>query len=192
MAIGRVWTAAALLAAAALALPQSVGAQSLGEAAERAKKERKGKPSKVITESDLRSAGGGAPQMPVSSSDATEPAATGEATSAGESTSAAPAGGEATRSEGSEGRRAKTDDELRAEAEADWRDRLQKAQVETSRLSSEADRLQTALNDITQNLYGNNRATMIARLEEVQRQLVAARQSVTNLEEEGRRARYRP
>jgi hypothetical protein len=193
IAIGQASTAAAALLAAVLALPEATSAQSLGEAAERAKKERKGKPTKVITESELRSAGGGAPQMPVSSSDTTEPAATGEATSAagGEATSSAPDGGEATRSEGG-GQRAKTEDELRAEAEANWRQRRQKAQDDVSRLGSEANRLQTALNDITQSLYGNNRTTMMTQLDEVKKQLAVAQQSVTDLEEEGRRARYRP
>ena len=47
--MGRVGTGVALLAAALLAFPLAVSAQSLGEAAEKAKKERKGK-SKVITD----------------------------------------------------------------------------------------------------------------------------------------------
>ena len=57
--IGRVSAvAAALVAAALLALPQQTSAQSLGEAAEKAKKERKGGPkTKVITDTDLRQAG---------------------------------------------------------------------------------------------------------------------------------------
>jgi hypothetical protein len=173
VAIGRVSMGAALLAAAFLAFPPAVSAQSLGEAAEKAKKERKGK-TKVITESELRRAGTGEP--PVSSTETTE-AADGKET-AKEGATAAPA-------------KEKTDEELRAEAEAKWRERLQKAEADVTRLTSEASQLQTALNDISQNLYGNTRTGMMARLDEVNKDLAAARQSVADLQEEGRRSRYR-
>ena len=66
--IDRVSTGAALVAAALLAFPLAVSAQSLGEAAEKAKKERKGK-TKVITEDELRRAGS---EPPVSSTETTE------------------------------------------------------------------------------------------------------------------------
>jgi chromosome segregation ATPase len=176
--IRRVSTAAALLAAALLTLPQVVSAQSLGEAAERAKRERerKGAKPKVITEQDLRAAGSRVQELPVSSSEtATEaaPAADGTATTA------APA-------------KEKTEDELRAEAETQWRNRLQKAREEISRFNAEANQLQASLNDLSQNIYGSNRAATITRLEEVRKQLAAAQQSVADLEEEGRRSRFRP
>lgn len=171
--IGRVSTGAALLAAAFLAFPLAVSAQSLGEAAEKAKKERKGK-TKVITESELRRAG--TSESPVSSTDTTEAADGKETAKAG--TTAAPA-------------KEKTDDELRAEAETKWRERLQKAQDEVTRLTSEASQLQTALNDISQNLYGATRTGMLARLDSVNKDLAAAQQSVSDLQEEGRRSRYR-
>jgi hypothetical protein len=171
--IGRVSMGAALLAAAFLAFPLAVSAQSLGEAAEKAKKERKGK-TKVITESELRRAG--TSESPVSSTETTE-AADGKET-AKEGTAAAPA-------------KEKTDEELRTEAETKWRERLQKAQDDITRLSSEASQLQTALNDLSQNLYGATRTGMLARLDEVNKDLAAARQSVADLQEEGRRSRYR-
>lgn len=177
--IGRASTAAAaLLAAAVLALPQAVSAQSLGEAAERAKKERKGGKSKVITEADLRR---GTYEAPVTSSETTsssEPAT--QATPAEGTAAAAPAKAE------------KTEDELRAEAQANWRDRVQKAQAEVTRLNAEANTLQTSLNDLSQNLYGSNRANTMNRLDEVKKQLAAAQQAVADLEEEGRRSRFRP
>jgi DNA repair exonuclease SbcCD ATPase subunit len=178
--IGRVSTAAAaLLAAAVLALPPAVSAQSLGEAAERAKKERKGTKSKVITDAELRQAGAGRPEPPVSASEPEAPAAEGTP-AAGVTAATAPAKAE------------KTEDELRAEAQANWRDRVQKAQAEVTRLNAEANTLQTTLNDLSQNLYGSNRANTINRLDEVKKQLAAAQQSVADLEEEGRRSRFRP
>jgi uncharacterized phage infection (PIP) family protein YhgE len=182
--IQRVSTAAALLAAALLTLPQVVSAQSLGEAAERAKRERErraGKP-KVITDQDLRSAGSRVQELPVSSSeseDATEAAPAAEGTTTEGTPAAAPAKAE------------KTEDELRAEAEAKWRERVQQARAEVSRLSAEANQLQTSLNDLSQNIYGSNRAATLTRLEEVRKQLSTAQQSIADLEEEGRRSRFR-
>jgi chromosome segregation ATPase len=181
--IGRASTAAAaLLAAAVLALPQVVTAQSLGEAAERAKKERKtGTKSKVITDAELRQKGAGRPEEPVTSS---EPTPAAEPTPAD---GAAPAATEA-KPEKTE----KTEDELRAEAQANWRDRVQKAQAEVTRLNTEANTLQTSLNDLSQNLYGSNRANSMNRLDEVKKQLAAAQQAVADLQEEGRRSRFQP
>ena len=172
MRIVTVGTAGALLGAAILLLPPGAAAQSLGEAAERAKKERKGKPAKVITETDLRRAGT-VTEAPVASetSDTTEaPAKEGTAAPAKE----------------------KTEEELKAEAEAAWRQRIQKAREEVTRLNAEAAQLQTNLNDLSQNLYGATRASMLNRLEEVKKQLSAAQQSVSDLEEQGRRSRYGP
>lgn len=179
-AIGRVSAVAAtLVAAALLALPQAVSAQSLGEAAEKAKKERKGgTKTKVITDSDLRQAGAGRPEEPVTSSETAAPTAPAEGAAPG--TAAAPAKPE------------KTEDELRAEAEAKWRDRLQKTRDELGRLNTEANTLQTSLNDLSQNLYGTNRSATMNRLDEVKKQMAAAQQSVADLEEEGRRSRFRP
>ena len=177
--IGRISTAAAaLLAAALLALPQAASAQSLGEAAERAKKERKGgSKTKVITDAELRQAGAGRSEPPVSSSETATEAAPAEGAAAATTAPAKPE---------------KTEDELRAEAEANWRDRVQKARTEVSRLNTEANALQTSINDLSQNLYGSNRTATLNRLEEVKKQLAAAQQSVADLEEEGRRSRFRP
>jgi chromosome segregation ATPase len=177
--IGRASTAAtALLAAALLALPRVASAQSLGEAAERAKKERKGgSKTKVITDTELRQAGAGRPEAPVSSS---------------ETATEAPPAAEGAAATGAPAKPEKTEDELRAEAEAKWRDRVQKARDEIGRLNTEANALQTSLNDLSQNLYGAHRTATMNRLDEVKKQLAAAQQAVADLEEEGRRSRFRP
>lgn len=177
-----VGTAGALLGAAILLLPPGAAAQSLGEAAERAKKERKGKPAKVITETDLRRAGTvgtvtEAPVVAAESETSEAPAKEGTAAPAKEGT-AAPA-------------KEKTEDDLRAESEAAWRQRIQKAREDVTRLNAEAAQLQTSLNDLSQNVYGATRNGMMNRLEEVKKQLSAAQQSISDLEEEGRRSRYR-
>jgi len=172
--LGRVSIRAALLAAAFLAFPLAVSAQSLGEAAAKAKKERKGSSTKVITETDLRR---GTVEAPVSSAESTE-AADGKETPKEGTTAAAPA-------------KVKTEDELRAEAEAKWRERLQKAEADVTRLTSEASQIQLALNDLSQNLYGNTRTGLLARMDEVNKDLATAKQSVTDLQEEGRRSQFR-
>jgi hypothetical protein len=173
--MGRVSVAAALLAAAFLAFPMAASAQSLGEAAEKAKRERKGK-TKVITETELRR---GTLEPPVTSSETTEASDSKETPKEG-TAAAAPAKAE------------KTEEELRAEAETKWRERVQKAEADVTRLRAEANQLQTALNDISQNLYGATRTGMLNRLESVNKDLAAAQQTVADLQEEGRRARYRP
>jgi hypothetical protein len=126
-----------------------------------------------------------------------EPAAApadGAAAAPADGAAAAPADGAAPESSDSapRDRQVKTEDELRAEAEAKWRERLQQSRNDVSRLNAEADKLQTGLNDMTQNLYGANRTNAMNRLEEVKKQLAAAQTSVADLEEEGRRSRFRP
>jgi hypothetical protein len=174
--MARVSTAAAFLAAAVLAFPLAVSAQSLGEAAEKAKRERKGK-TKVITETELRR---GTLEPPVTSAETTEASDSKETPKDGAAAAAPAKPAE------------KTDDELRAEAEAKWRERVQKAEADVTRLRDEASQIQTALNDVSQNMYGANRASLLNRLESVNKDLAAAQQSVSDLQEEGRRSRYRP
>ena len=91
-----------------------------------------------------------------------------------------------------EGGGTKSEDDARRDREKAWRERLQKANEEVARLSEDVDRLQLGLNDLTQNLYGVGRRAQMVRLEEEKGQLVAARQSVENIEEEGRRSSFRP
>jgi len=171
-----------LLLAVLLIAATAVFADDLVDAAKAAKAKRKKSTTKVITDADLRRAGAGRPEAPVSSSEAA-------ATEAAPAEGAAPAASEAP---APRDKAAKTEDELRAEAETKWRERLQQARNDVSRLSAEAGQLQLGLNDLTQNLYGVNRVAAMNRLDEVKKQLAAAQASVADLEEEGRRSRFRP
>jgi len=85
----------------------------------------------------------------------------------------------------------KTEEELRAEQEKAWRERLQQAQEDVTRLQAGIDSMQRDLGDPTMGVYGAGRAKSISRLEEAQKQLAAAKQKVEDLQEEGRRSRYR-
>jgi len=85
----------------------------------------------------------------------------------------------------------KTEEELKAERENAWRDRVTKQNAEIGRLSTRADALQLALNDLTQNIYGSTRQAQAAELEQVQGQLATARKGLEDLQDEGRRNNYR-
>lgn len=171
---------AALLVSAAL-----VAAQSLGELAakeqERREKERqkRGGASKVLTENDL----GGARRGTFSNPGATSPAPSPEASpAAGAATDAQSAAAPA---------KEKTPDEIRADQENAWRERIQQARDEETRLAAQLDRLQQSLNDLSGPLYGSSRASLMTQFETTKSELAAARQRVAALEEEGRRNAYR-
>lgn len=168
------------LLAFGLSVPATASAQSLAEIAEKQKKDRKGKPARVYTEEDLKK--GPAPGF--TPGDAS-PAA---AASAGEAASAE--GGAASAESGSAAPQ-KSEDELRAERQSAWRDRLQKGRDNVTQLTGEVSRLETALNDLTVPVYGTTRANRIAALEQAKQQLAAAQKNVEDLEEEGRRNGYR-
>lgn len=174
------WSALALVGAAAV-----VSAQSLGELAakeqERREKERqkRGGASKVITESDLRSAGRGTLSNAGASGSPAAEASPSPAPAAGPGTAQPPAAKE------------KTADEIRAEQETAWRQRMQQAQEEVTRLAAQLDRLQQSLNDLTQPVYGSGRSALMTQFETTRTDLAAARQKVADLEEEGRRNSYR-
>lgn len=174
----RPWVAVVAAAAAVAIIVPTLRAQSLAEIAarNRKKEEEKGKPAKVYTEADLR----GRPAKSGSMSQMEGPAAA-TAASPSPGAAAAPAAGA----------KVKTEEEERAEREADWRERLQKANEDVTRITDEINRAQTALNDISGPLYGGTRAGLITRVEEGQRQLAIAKKNVEDLQEEGRRARYR-
>lgn len=173
----RPWVAVAAAAAAVAVLAPPSPAQSLAEIAARTKKKESGKPAKVYTETDLRGRAAGSGSM----SQMEGPAATSAASPAPGAAGAVPPAGE----------RPKTEEEERAEKQAEWRERLQHAQSEVTRISAEVDRAQTALNDISGPLYGGTRGGLITRVDEGKRQLALAQQSVLDIQEEGRRARYR-
>ena len=173
----RPWVIVAVAVAAVVVLVPVVPAQSLAEVAARSRKkaeEEKGKPAKVYTEADLRGRPGAG-----SMSQMEGPAGT-PATAASPAPATAPGAP-----------KVKTEDEQRADREADWRTRLQNANAELTRLNDEVNRAQTALNDIRGPLYGGTRSGLINRVEEGKRQLVIAQKTIEDLQEEGRRARFR-
>jgi hypothetical protein len=166
-----------VLTAAALLLPVTSRAQSLTEAAAKEKERRKGKTGRTLTEDDLHRAGVSRQQEGASTDGAAVAPADAAAADAKTPKDGAP--------------KAKPADEVRADQEKAWRDRLTKANDDVSKLSAQVDTMQHALNDTSQNLYGSGRATQVARLEDTKRQLAAAQQSILDLQEEGRRSSYR-
>jgi hypothetical protein len=158
--------------AAAMAWPQSLAEIAAREKARQEKERKKaGGAAKVITEDDLRGRGAGTYSQP--SAGVTSPTA-----------SPSPAA-----SPGAE--KPKTEEELRAEVEKAWRDKLQHFQGEVTRLSELVASLQADVNDSYVAVYSTGRARQIGRLEEAQKSLATAKQQVADLEEEGRRNRYR-
>ena len=166
----------ALVAAGLLCLAHAAAAQSLAEIAAKQKEKRKGGQTKVYTEQDLK-------KGPASNIVADEgvPAGDGEATAP-----TSPAEGQ-----GAAGPPQKSDDELKAEREAAWRDKIGKARDNVLQLTSEVSRIETALNDLTVPIYGTARTNRMQALDKTKQQLTAAQQSVADLEEEGRRSGFR-
>jgi hypothetical protein len=175
----RVVPVAGILAAAFVLAAVPSSAQSLAELAAREKERRSKAKSagKMYTESDLGKGGASA----AATDAAATPAAEAKTTTA---TDAAKPSGDAAKKE-------KTDDELKAEREKAWRDKLAQANAESARLQARADDLQRALNDLSQNLYGSTRAAQASELEQVQQKLADSRKSLEELQEEGRRNGYR-
>lgn len=170
------WTVA--LVAAAFSLPTCLSAQSLVEAAAKEKERRKAKAGRTFTEEDLARAGASRLRdnpAPAVSDGTASPAA-------------APKDGKDAK-DGAP--KPKTEDEIRADQEKAWRDRLAKANEDVTRLGGQVDTAQRALNDSSQNLYGSGRASQVSRLEDAKRQLADAQKSVADLQEEGRRSSYR-
>jgi hypothetical protein len=166
-------TFSAVALAAAIAWPQSLAEIAAREKERQEKVKRKtGGAAHVITEDDLRGRGAGTYSQPGAGTTATP--------SASPSPSASP---------GAE--KPKTEDEIRAEQEKAWRDRLEHFQTEVTRLTGVVDSLQRDLGDLTAPLYGGSRTSLINRLDAAQKSLAEARQQVEALQEEGRRNRYR-
>ena len=153
---------------------------SLGEVAAKEKEKKKGK---VYTEDDLRN--------PKKGGSYSQPAAEGGSAAPG-SSATTPSGEK--KPEGTASPAAakpKTDDELRAEAETAWREKLTQAQADVATWTSEANRIQAGLSDSTLPMFGPARAAKADALENAKRQLAAATSAVETLQEEGRRNRYR-
>jgi hypothetical protein len=179
----RLFALAALVAvAAAPASAQSLGEIAAREKARREKEAGKRPAAKVITEDELR---GRRTAGTVSQPAAYEVAATASSEQAGGTAAPAanPAGGPAAPPQ-------KTEDELRAEQQAQWRQKLLEAQANVASLRTRQEQIQAELND-TRSIYGPNRASLVGHLERTKTALAQAEQTVANLEEEGRRNRYR-
>jgi hypothetical protein len=196
-----------VIATAALAFIAgvTVKAQSLGEVAARTQKEKeaKAKPAKVFTETDLR--------KPASSGTVSSVGSVGTtgATDAVPSEGAAPAASPAPGTEAAAGAspappssvdgkpaaeptpKQKTPDEERAEQVAAWREKMDKAQADVNRLSTEVAEIEASLAANIGAQYSPVRAKVQARLDAAKSELAAARQSVESLTEEGRRAGMR-
>jgi hypothetical protein len=172
----------------ALALPAGAFSQSMGEVAakerERREKARAGKPApKVITEEDLRSVN--RPKGTISNMGAPEGS---PEVAASPEAGASPAPG-ATPAPGAPAE--KTGEELRADRQGDWRERLQRAQIDVQNLSARAEQLQIKVNDVSGNIYSASRANLVSELESTKTLLATARVTLANLEDEGRRNGYR-
>ena len=133
-----------LVSAALLVMPALARAESLAQTADKQKEARSGKTTKVITDDDLRKAGragGGTANV----NGTGDPATTGAP-----SASPTPEAGPQATPPGSPQpeKKEKTEDELRADRQKDWRSRRDKANQEVQRLSSEVDRLQGYANGL--------------------------------------------
>jgi hypothetical protein len=164
----------ALATLALFLAPQALSAQSLTEAAAKEKERRKVvKGAKSFTEDDLARAGGAGASVNALPESTPE-----EAPKEGQ---AAPA----------EKKDEKTPDELKAEANAAWRKRLDAAQQNVRTQQELAGRIQNDLNDTSGGFYGARRTSLVAYLEETQKKLADAQQQVSALEDEGRKNAYR-
>jgi len=161
----------AALAASLVVTSLPAAGQSLAEAAAKEKERRKAVKGKTYTEADLGRTGGGNYNGPQS----VTPAASGAAP--------APAAAGAAKE--------KSPDEVRAEQENAWRQRVQQAQSEITKAQGQIDTLQRGLNDMSGNLYGASRTQQLTALEQAQKQLATSRQQLADLEEEGRRNGWR-
>jgi hypothetical protein len=168
----------AALTAAFLLVAAAGSAQSLGDAAAKEKARRKTvpKPGKVITDEDLRTGGG------TVSSPGTEPTTPGPSPSPGGEGAAAAKNPE---------KKEKTDDELKAEAQADWRKRLEAANQEAATARERVNQIQLALNDTSGGVFTPRRAGLQTQFDEAQKAAAGAEQKVATLTEEGRRNGWR-
>jgi len=172
--------AGAAALAALLALPAPGSGQSLAELAKKEKERRKATQgsAKTYTEDDLGRKGG-RPNIGI---------AEGSGSAAGASAS-----GTATTSEGSEagGEAAASATDDRDAQLRQWREEVQKADEEVTRLATELQNLQAAAG---QDLYSStveSREQRRLAVEQAQARLAEARQKVEQLEAQGRRNAFR-
>ncbi len=169
----------AALAAALVLTSFPAAGQSLAEAAAKERERRKAAKGKTYTEADFGKTSGGNFNAPQASG-FSEPAAPAPAATSG---TPAPVGGAAATQKGP--------DEVRAEQEKAWRQRVQQVLGDLAKTQQQIDTLQRALNDVSGNLYGASRTQQLAQMDQAQKQLATSRQQLTDLEEEGRRNGWR-
>jgi hypothetical protein len=161
-----------LVAAALLAAPAVLTAQSLGEVAakEKERREKSTKPAKSYGENELRSGGtvtgtsGGAGAEP---SPGASPAASGEGAAAEPSA-----------------------DDQAAKQKA-WQDNRARIQGEITRITSAINSFQARLNDNTGPMYGPGRQSVAENLERAKADLVRAQADLEASDAEGRANGYR-
>jgi len=154
----------------------TVSGQSLTEAAAKEKERRnKAKSGKTYTENELRSAGQGF------SPEATADAPTEGATNAAASTDGSKPAPDAA---------AKADEE-RAKKEKAWSDKFKAAETEHRQWSEEAASIQTQLADTSVAQYGPGRQRATQALNEATAKVAALQRQMADLEEEGRRNRFK-
>lgn len=157
--------AVALLLCAAAPL----AAQSLPEAAEKQKKERKGQ-AKVYTEDDLKRAGARAALPP----EAAPPAEA--ATSEPAAAAAKPKAEE------------KTDDQLRAEKKAELEKKIQEQQGIIAQVRKMMDDARQELNDLSNYTVGPRRAALLKIIDDGNAEIAKANAAIAEVEEQARRA----
>ncbi|PYQ55992.1 MAG: hypothetical protein DMF78_00335 [Acidobacteria bacterium] len=161
-----------------VAVPAGADApKTMGEAA--AKEKDKKKPAKVYTEDDLHNHGRASGSYSQPAAEATP--STGDKKAEGDKKPGDKAGE----------KKEKTPDEERAEKQADWHKRLEQTQKDVATWQAEVDRIQSVLNDSTQPQYGPGRQAKVDALETAKKNLAAANQTLSDLQEEGRRNGYR-
>jgi hypothetical protein len=164
---------AAVAVTLALIGPSYVWAESLGEVAAREREKKKGKPAgKVITEQDLgkRHGKGGNYNNPD------------DATAAPPDTTE-PATGETPATVDPNKPKEKTPDELRSEAQSDWRKRRDAKNAEITQLQTQISQLESA------RTYAD--PTAQTRLQKLKDDLTTAQGALSGLEDERRRNGYR-
>jgi DNA repair exonuclease SbcCD ATPase subunit len=177
-AASRIVRFASLVVGLLLALSWQSHAQSLGEAAARERERRKevGKSAPTITDRDLD---GGRPASGSSSGSSSVPP------------SVAPAATpNANAAEPVEQPETFTEEEERQDRLEAWRQMVEGARDEVEQLTTEVDRLQASLNNVT-GLYGSARAERIGQVDKAKQDLATSRRALDELERMGRTRGFR-
>jgi hypothetical protein len=174
-----------LTAVLMLVLPRVGAAQSLAELAakEKARRKKSEAPATTYTEQDLgrsRRPSGAFPSSSGTPSETTPSAGSEAAKEEGSAAAGSPKEAE------------KTEEELLAERQTAWRDKLKQAQEYRDKLAASTQEIETSLGSMGAQPYGSARARTLAQLEETKGKLADVEREIEALQDEGRRNRYRP